>query len=366
MRLLVLTKRQYMNKDLIDDRFGRFREIPLALAQKGHKVQGLCLSYSDKQEGLFHDGSVTWRSINATPLLFPGLLRFILEARTLSKKADVIWACSDSIYGIIGQMLSARFGIPLVFDLYDNFEYFLMARLPGIKQFYRYVVKNCDAVTCVSQPLAGLVGSYGRKENIVILENAVRNDLFIPLSKKESRQILNLPQNVRLIGTAGALVHNRGIETLFEAFDFLKEKFNNVHLALAGPRNIKIPQDAKIHDLGILPLEKVPLLLNSLDVAVICNRDNGFGRYCFPQKTVEIMACDVPLVAARVGSMAELFKDNPECLFTPDSSGDLSSVIEHRLQHRSTGYTQVSSWKAAAERLGNVFDKVTHIVNYKP
>ena len=40
-----------MNKDLIDDRYGRFREIPLALAQMGHQVKGICLSYQPKNEG---------------------------------------------------------------------------------------------------------------------------------------------------------------------------------------------------------------------------------------------------------------------------------------------------------------------------
>ena len=32
MKILVLTKRQYMGKDLLDDRFGRFWEVPLELA----------------------------------------------------------------------------------------------------------------------------------------------------------------------------------------------------------------------------------------------------------------------------------------------------------------------------------------------
>ena len=49
-RITVLTKRQYMHKDLIDDKFGRFREIPLALSQKGHEVFGICLSYVSKKE----------------------------------------------------------------------------------------------------------------------------------------------------------------------------------------------------------------------------------------------------------------------------------------------------------------------------
>ena len=50
MQILVLTKRQYMNKDLIDDRFGRFREIPLEMALKKHKVYGICLSYKKKED----------------------------------------------------------------------------------------------------------------------------------------------------------------------------------------------------------------------------------------------------------------------------------------------------------------------------
>ena len=36
MKILVLTKRQYMAKDLIDDHFGRFWEVPFELAALGH------------------------------------------------------------------------------------------------------------------------------------------------------------------------------------------------------------------------------------------------------------------------------------------------------------------------------------------
>ena len=64
MRVLVLTKRQYMSKDLITDRFGRFREIPLALSQKGHKVFGVCLSYDSKDAEQIKDDAVIWKSIN--------------------------------------------------------------------------------------------------------------------------------------------------------------------------------------------------------------------------------------------------------------------------------------------------------------
>ena len=35
MRVLIITKRQYMSHDLLDDKFGRLREIPLVLERRG-------------------------------------------------------------------------------------------------------------------------------------------------------------------------------------------------------------------------------------------------------------------------------------------------------------------------------------------
>jgi glycosyltransferase involved in cell wall biosynthesis len=359
MKVLVLTKRQYMNKDLIDDRYGRFREIPLALAQMGHQVIGICLSYRPKNEGRINDGPVSWESLNLGPTKILGLRRFIKRASHYAKSVDVIWACSDSIYGIFGYFLSAKFSAPLIFDLYDNFEYYLAAKLPIIKQLYHHTLKCCRAVTCVSRPLAELVRTYRKKENVVVLENAVRDDLFLPMDKKSCRADLKLPPNCQLVGTAGSLEDSRGIKSLYGAFEILKDRYPDLHLVLAGPRKGNLPRADRIHDLGVLPLEKVPLLLNALDVAVICNRNSEFGRYCFPQKAAEIMACNVPLLAARVGSMAGLFKDRPEWLYTPDSNRDLAAALEHRLVHQKTDYSDVSSWQKAAVILETIMVNLT-------
>lgn len=344
-----------MHKDLIDDRFGRFREIPLALSRMGHQVTGLCLSYRPKTECWIEDENVRWQSINAGNLKGRGLMRFISIAANRAQNADVVWACSDSFYGIIGQWIARQIRIPLVFDLYDNFEFFLMAKLPVVKQLYRRAVRQADAITCVSDPLKNLIKSYGRKNRVFVLSNAVRADLFRPMDRASCREALNLPVGSKIIGTAGALMRNRGIENLLAAFYHLDSRYPDLHLALAGPRNVKIPRHAKIHDLGILSLENVPRLLNALDVAVICNKDNKFGRYCYPQKAAEIMACNIPLVSARLGSMAELFKNNPAWLFQPDNSTDLANVIEYRLQHRNTDYTLVPTWKELAKKLENIF-----------
>jgi len=360
-RILVLTKRQYTNKDLLDDRFGRLREIPLELARRGHHVKGLCLSYAPRGDGVIQDGPVVWESIDVTTLILPGLSRFLLRSAQLVKAVDFIWACSDSFYGIIACFLGRKYRVPVIFDLYDNFEYFLAAKLPVIRQLYRWTLRRCEAVTCVSSPLASLVRTYRRREGITILENGVRTDLFKPMAKDECRGRFGLPQEAMVVGTAGALDRNHGIHHLFEAFFLLKNKYPSLHLLLAGPRRrgFQIPEDRDIHDVGVLKFEEVPGFLNVLDVAVICNLENEFGKYCFPQKAGEIMACGVPLVAAGVGAMKELLHANPEWLYSPDDSADLARVIEHRLADRRAEYNNVISWADAAGRLENVLEDIS-------
>ena len=285
-------------------------------------------------------------------------MKFIFEAYKLAGHADVIWACSDSIYGIIGYGLSKKYNIPIVFDLYDNFEFFLMASLPVVKQVYRHVVKKSDAVTCVSRPLAQLINTYERQMPSIVLENAVRKDLFLPLDREQCRKKFNLPPSVRLIGTAGALTRNRGIKILFEAFDKIKNNYPDLHLAVAGPRNVKIPQSPRIHDLGMLPLEKIPTFLNALDIGIVCNLENNFGNYCFPQKAREIIACNIPIVAAGVGSMKELLASNPKWLYDPGDSDSLATAIEYRLFNRHTDYEVPPSWFELADKLEGVMQKI--------
>jgi glycosyltransferase involved in cell wall biosynthesis len=320
-----------MNKDLIDDRFGRFREIPLALAQIGQEVIGLCLSYAPRTEGPVKDGPVLWESINATVLKFPGLFRFVLKARKLVRNSDIIWACSDSFYGVIGCMLGKLYNVPTIFDIYDNFGKFLIAKLPVARQLYHWAIRNSNAVTCLSKPFARYIqNNFDGQTNVFPIEFAVIN-------KK------------------------REVNLLFEAFNQLKRKYSDLHLVVAGQRDgsIQIPQDPKIYDFGILPFERVPVLINSLDVAVVCYADDDYGKYCFPQKTREFMACNVPLIAAGVGGLREIFRGNPHWLYEPGSAESLALTLEQRLSDMTTNYAPSPGWRDLAEKLEHIMVKIS-------
>ncbi len=369
MKILVLTKRQYMAKDMLDDRFGRFRELPLELARLGHEVSGLCLSYRPRPEGAFPDreavsgSQVDWQSLNLGTLVVPGLLRHLARAQKVIKafKPDLLWACSDSFHAILGVWLGKWTRTRCVVDLYDNFESFRATRMPGILPLFKQAVRNADGVTCVSKPLADLVvQKYQRNKPTLVVENGVRADLFYPREQRACRRRLGLPDDAKIIGTAGALHENRGIHALFRGFDLLASKEANLHLAIAGPRDrsSRIPDGPKVHDLGILPFDEVPLFLNALDVAVVCNRDSSFGRYSFPQKAYEIMSCRTPIVAAALGSMKDLLAQHPECLFEPENPESLAKAVRAQLSHPTTMDLNIPGWPQVARKLEEFFRKI--------
>lgn len=369
MRVLVLTKRQYMAHDLIDDRFGRFRELPLALARRGHDVTGLCLSYRSREEAETIDrddmgaSAVTWRSLNAGPLKLPGVARYVRAARRLAAETrpDVVWACSDSFYGSIGKTVAAASKSKCVFDLYDNFESFGSTKFPGMLSHYRRTVVDVEGVTCVSRPLMELVTQqYGRQKPTWTLENAVAKGIFFPRDKDECRRKLGLPVDVPIIGTAGALDAGRGIKVLFDGFERLAAGNEHLHLAIAGPRRDRslIPRGTRIHDFGMLPLADVAVLLNALDVAVVCNRETSFGRYCFPQKAYEIMACRVPMVAASVGVMRELLAGVENALFDTENPDELVRMIQAQLRQPRLRDLDPPGWDDMGRALESFFEQV--------
>ena len=366
MKVLVLTKRQYMGKDLLDDRFGRFRELPLALARLGHEVQGISLSYRRRVEGSITDsvpsrnGQVIWHSLNLFDGFVPALQSYLMRARRLIRDfyPEIIWACSDAYHAIFGRRLSQECQAKCVIDVYDNFEAFGATKLPTVLALFKRAVRGADGVTCFSQRLAErIVQTYPRVKPTAVIESGVNTQSFFPQDRTLCRQKLGLPEDATLIGTAGALYRDRGIDVLFRGFEILNAEDGNIHLALAGPRGRRsfIPKSPNVHDLGILSWDRVPLLINALDVAVSCYRDSEIGRYSFPQKGYEIIACQTPIVAAAVGTMVDLLSSHPECLFEPDNPKNLAHAVRSQLARPAPIDLKAPSWSDSARRLEEFF-----------
>ena len=370
MKVLVLTKRQYMGKDLLDDCFGRFWEVPLALARGGHEIRGIALSYRARPEGTVapaeNPGGMLWHSVNLFPVKLPSRHRYLVLTEEAIQKfqPDIIWSCSDAFHAILGARLAKKNGIKHVIDLYDNFESYGASKIPGVRPLFKRAVAGADGLSCVSSSLESYVRNrYRTPAPTLVLENAIRSDLFQRMERQACREHLGLPDHATIIGTAGALSPTRGIETLYRAFEILSRSNPTMHLALAGPRprHSRIPRSDTVHDFGVLPIEQVPVLLNALDLGVVCNRDSPFGRYSFPQKAREMIACGTAMVGADVGGVRDILGDHPECLFTPDDPESLAAAIAGQLRAPTRICGRVPTWSDLAAILESFFTHVQQL-----
>lgn len=360
MRILVLCKRRYTGKDLLTDRYGRLFEIPRNLSERGHDVRGVALDYHRIGWTVCAQDieSMRWLSVRALPT---SLIRYttVISRFIRDWPPDVIWASSDMLHVVLGMRIGDLQKTPVVLDLYDNYESFAAARLPGLARKYRDACAQAAGISVVSHSLASLLrAQHDHETRIGVVVNGVDKTVFYPRDKLVSRVELNLPTNAQLVGTAGSITADRGIEDMFEAFSLLAKRNDNVWLVFAGPRD-HVPSLYKHHrviDLGQVPTETVPTLLSSLDVAIVCNRDSSFGRYCFPMKLYEILACRVPIVAARVGDVADLLKPYPVSLYEPGDVAGLAERIERLLATPSGCELAIPSWSECASKLEDLLN----------
>ncbi len=349
-----------MRHDVINDRYGRLYHLPDELSRLGHDIYGCCLSYQNMaKENQTHrergDGAglLRWYADPAGLLgwRIPAYLRRV-TALVQGIGPDMLIGGSDALQVIFTRWISKKATVPYCIDLYDNFESFGLSSFPGVLRGYRRALKEARGVMTVSTALGRYIQEQCPGQDVLTIESAVSPGLFRPYPKAEARAFFHLPPAVPLIGTAGSLAASRDTGTLYAAFRRLQQEMPEAYLVLAGPTDGNPPP---VHDhivsLGELPHNQIPMLLSALDMAVICMGDDDFGRYAFPQKAYEMLACEVPVLAAGVGALRDLFSSFPDCLYQPGNAGDLYEKLKMRLRSARLPDILVPSWADQARKV---------------
>jgi glycosyltransferase involved in cell wall biosynthesis len=364
MRIAYLCKRHYMSKDVILDRYARLYEIPRQLALLGHDVEAFCFAYSptlaDVDVDVEHDaspGRLRWRSRNAGRAVAPRMAAYPrrLLGQLRGFDPDIVIAASDIPHVALGAWLARKLQRPFVADLYDNFEGFGQARIPGMVGALRRAVRRADLVVTTSEPLRELVvEGYGARGEVVAMPSSVDKAVFRPGDKLAAREALGLPLDALLVGTAGGLYRDKGIGVLYAAWEILAKRRTDVHLVLAGPHEAVLPppSGARVHALGALPHERVADLFRALDVGAICVLDTSFGRYCFPQKAYEMLACGLPVAAPDLGALGSLLAPwRDHCLHAANDPEALADRIEAQLVDRFVPPVPIEGWDELIARI---------------
>ena len=325
MKILVVMKRFGANKDMPVQDFGRQIRLFENLA-KTHQIDFLCPDYTKKESRTIKRNGLRFFIV---PLSFFSVFSFLGETKKLIRKEkyDIVVATSDPLIGILGNIISKKFNMPLIYDLQDNFETYGSYKFPFVPYFHKKAVEEADIVLAVSESLKGYVLKT-RKKPTYVVQNGINLDLFRPIDREIARKRLKLPLKSKIIAYIGHLEKSKGANVLLDAFSKVRQDFPDTYLLLSG----EIEKGINIRKKNIIfrafpKREDVVLGINSSDVAVVPNTANEFTKYCFPYKLVEYMACNAHIVATDIGDVSLMLKKYKGSLAAPDDSEELSEKI---------------------------------------
>lgn len=206
--------------------------------------------------------------------------------------------------------------------------------------YRRFVMPRLDGVVAVStSTLRALNQLYRLEAPAVVVRPGIPPDLSRPTeARRETRRRWRTPESAPLVIAVGSLTPEKRPDRLLRVVDRVRRSVPNVHVwwVGAGPLSGALEEEARrlglqdrFHLLGAQEWVATPLA--AADVLVLTSDTEGL-----PAVILEAGALGLPVVAPRVGGIAEAVVDGTTGLLTPagDEAG-LARAVEDLLREPS-------------------------------
>ena len=210
--------------------------------------------------------------------------------------------------------------------------------------------------------------------NIEVIPPGVDVDIFKPEDKSESRKIINISQDEKVILYVGRLERLKGLDTLLEALSLLDQRDINL-LVVGGLYNLQelsrlkkickdLDLDQNVHFVGSINRKELKHYYNSSDLCVLPSYYESFGL-----SALEASACGIPVIASKRGGLSSIVLDKKTgYLLQWRCPGPFVDKLEVLLSNRrlrdsmgvaGRNHAMSLSWDNAIDRLMDLFNKLT-------
>jgi len=226
--------------------------------------------------------------------------------------------------------------------------------------FGRLSLRFTDAVLALTGLMKKEIsdGYYGYRADpmkIFRFPNCVDTELFLPKDKATAKSQFNIPDGILVIGMTARLSVEKGHEVLFKALKHLKDLKLEFLCLLIGDGPIEGLLKEKTKEMGISDYvvfmgerRDIHELLPVFDIYIQPSIWHGES---FSLSTVEAMACEVPVIASRIGGLPEVV-DHGICgfLFNPEDIDELTGYIKLLLDEPDKAAEMGKNARMKAER----------------
>lgn len=200
----------------------------------------------------------------------------------------------------------------------------------GAERASAAVFERATAILAVSRPIAAWLDEWrAARGRVHVVPNGVDPRRFRPMGPRP-------PGGTFTVGFVGSLKPWHGLDILIEAIGLLAASDSSWRLVVVGdgPERAALEHSVAGKGLGAMmtftgsvPHAEVPRLLGLMDVAVAPYPDLP-GAYFSPLKVFEYLATGLPVVASRIGQLAEVIEDGKTgTLCRPGDPGALAEAL---------------------------------------
>lgn len=193
-------------------------------------------------------------------------------------------------------------------------------------------------IATTSEIEKGLLSDGFPKDRIVRIPNFIDQTLFFPVSPDARRKIrLDAKMDMaKIVIYSGRLIKCKGVDVLLEAWSRVAKLHSDARLLILGDGPLRVELEDMAARYGILQsvtfwgfASNVRDLLNAADLYVLPSLHEGM-----PNSLLEAMACGLPVVATRIGGVADFVVDGKNgVLVEPGDASGLAAGIERLLQN---------------------------------
>ncbi len=220
--------------------------------------------------------------------------------------------------GLIGWMIARLRGVPVV--IYAHGEEITTWRQPGKYRVMCFAYRHADRVVANSDFTRQELLKLGVPANrIVLISPGVDVNRFKPgLPAEHLRASLGLRDGQKLILSVGRLSRRKGFDHVIQSLPALLEADIDAHYALVGIGEDReyltrlaqrLGVTDRVHLLGHVASEDLPLWYNACDVFVMPNREIDGDTEGFGMVFLEAAACGKAAVAGLAGGTGAAIQD---------------------------------------------------------
>jgi glycosyltransferase involved in cell wall biosynthesis len=188
---------------------------------------------------------------------------------------------------------------------------------PPIDSVERHVMDRADAWIAFGQTVYDTLrdrrGYAGKPSRV--LSPGVDTDAFRPdpVARTRMRRVLGWTSDEPVVGFAGRLVEEKGVDTVLQAFHGSKQRWNVLFVgggALA-PRieSLRLQHPSRVRLVRHVGHSDMPDYLRAMDVLCAPSRTTARWKEQFGRMLIEAMACGVPVVASDSGEIPYVLRD---------------------------------------------------------